>query len=81
MTRTLRVLVPALVLTAVAVSGCYVTSTPAAVVSPRPEYGRIPGRHDDWRRGPYERRPGPDGGQITGHWEAGGRVVVGGHWQ
>jgi hypothetical protein len=82
MTKTLRVLVPAFVLTALATSGCYVTSTPGAVASPRPwpaEYGRVPHRHDEGRGGPYERRPDPAGGYIAGHWEAAGHIRVTGH--
>ena len=84
MAKTLRVLVPAFVLMALGTSGCYVTSTPPAVASPRPwpaEYDRVPHHHDEGRRGPYERRPDPDGGYIAGHWEAAGHVRVTGHWE
>ncbi len=79
MTKILRVLAPAFVLMALATSGCYVTSTPRPVVSPRPwpvAYERVPSRH-----GPYERHPDPRGGAIDGHWDASGHVRVTGQWQ
>jgi hypothetical protein len=79
MTKTLNALLPALVLTALVTSGCYVTSAPPAVAPPRPwpaAHGRVPAHRDDGRHGPH-----PDGGTIGGHWEAGGRVRVSGHWE